>query len=311
MNDKHSPAGLAKSSTGIAGFDYLTGGGLPLERTALVLGGTGTGKTVFSLQTLVAGARQGEPGIFVTFSEPPQQVMQNGSGFGWNLEEFEHGKLIFLDAQMRPSIVRAGHFDLTGMLAGLRSVATEMGARRIVFDGLDVLLTLLDDRMSELQEVFRLRDWLLENRFTALITANIEGRGASMVDRWNLIQSIADCAVALDMVVHDGRSGRRLRVVKYRGSPCVEDEVAFNIGSTGIEVHVPITALTEPVSVIPAALQPEIAQARAELNQRIAEIDRFFEMKQAELDFLRKKQQPSSTERVPRPSTAKRAARVG
>src|SRR6185437_17175379 len=39
--------------TGVPGFDELSHGGLPRKRTTLVMGGPGTGKTVFALQTLV------------------------------------------------------------------------------------------------------------------------------------------------------------------------------------------------------------------------------------------------------------------
>jgi KaiC/GvpD/RAD55 family RecA-like ATPase len=38
------------------GFDDLTFGGLPRGRTTLVMGGPGSGKTVFALQVLVNGA---------------------------------------------------------------------------------------------------------------------------------------------------------------------------------------------------------------------------------------------------------------
>ena len=41
--------------TGIAGFDEITSGGLPRNRTTLLMGGPGCGKTVFALQTLVNG----------------------------------------------------------------------------------------------------------------------------------------------------------------------------------------------------------------------------------------------------------------
>jgi circadian clock protein KaiC len=57
-----------KGPTGIAGFDEITGGGLPPSRTTLLLGGPGSGKTTFSLQFLVHGATAcKEPGIFVAF----------------------------------------------------------------------------------------------------------------------------------------------------------------------------------------------------------------------------------------------------
>src|SRR6202051_2703010 len=65
LAENQDVAGLHKMPTGVEGFDAITGGGLPRNRTSLILGGPGGGKTVFALQTLVNGARHfGEPGIF-------------------------------------------------------------------------------------------------------------------------------------------------------------------------------------------------------------------------------------------------------
>ena len=59
---------LAKSATGIAGFDAITFGGLPSGRPSLVCGSTGCGKTLFGLSFLVNGAMVfGEPGVFMSF----------------------------------------------------------------------------------------------------------------------------------------------------------------------------------------------------------------------------------------------------
>ena len=53
-----------KAPTGIAGFDEITGGGLPRGRTTLLVGGPGSGKTIFALQFLKHGAQDcREPGI--------------------------------------------------------------------------------------------------------------------------------------------------------------------------------------------------------------------------------------------------------
>ena len=110
---------LHKMPTGIEGFDLITGGGPPQNRTTLLLGGPGSGKTVFALQTLVNGARQfGEPGIFVAFEENSRQILINAASFGWKLPELEKKQLLFVDAKMRPDVIKAGEFDLSGMLAG-------------------------------------------------------------------------------------------------------------------------------------------------------------------------------------------------
>ena len=89
-----------KAPTGIIGFDEITGGGLPRSRTTLLVGGPGSGKTLFALQFLVNGARHGkEPGIFVAFEESSKRIVANAESFGWNLPELRRKKLYFMDAQ--------------------------------------------------------------------------------------------------------------------------------------------------------------------------------------------------------------------
>jgi hypothetical protein len=57
---------LKKSPTGIRGLDEIMGGGLPQERTTLVCGGPGCGKTLMATEFLVHGAQGfGEPGVFI------------------------------------------------------------------------------------------------------------------------------------------------------------------------------------------------------------------------------------------------------
>ena len=53
-----APAGLAKTLTGISGFDDITMGGVPTGRPTLVCGAAGCGKTLFATTFLVLGATQ-------------------------------------------------------------------------------------------------------------------------------------------------------------------------------------------------------------------------------------------------------------
>ena len=46
---------VQKLPTGIEGFDDVCRGGLPVSRSTLVSGTSGTGKTVFSLNTYITG----------------------------------------------------------------------------------------------------------------------------------------------------------------------------------------------------------------------------------------------------------------
>jgi len=234
-------ATLAKAPTGITGFDDICGGGLPQGRTTLLVGGPGSGKTIFAMQCLVHGARHcQEPGIFVAFEESPKRIAVNFEGFGWGLDELQPRQLAFVDAQPSPDLVQSGTFDLGGMLAALEAQAHIIGARRIVFDALDIMLALLPDASARRREVYRLHDWLNACGFTALITAKADDdstHGAGP-QPFGFMQFMVDCAVVLNHSMALGVSQRNLRVQKYRGSTFDENESPFVIGTSGFDVAI-------------------------------------------------------------------------
>jgi circadian clock protein KaiC len=225
---------IDKMPTGIKGFDDITDGGLPRGRTTLVIGGAGCGKTVFALQTLVNGLREKEPAIFVAFEESVSQIVVNAASFGWNLAAQQKKKLLFIfDARLSPAVVKAGEFDLVGMLTLLRSQVEEIGAKRIVFDGVDVLLSLLDDPIAERREIYRIRDWLAEMGLTGVIT---QKTGPVDDQRYGFLQFMVDCAVILRHEVVDGSAFRNLRVMKYRGSGFSGDEFPIALDYDGLQL---------------------------------------------------------------------------
>lgn len=72
--------------SGIPGLDEITGGGLIENRTYLLLGRAGTGKTILSLQWLLHARTLGEQGLYITLAEPGGDIAHNISSFGWSLE---------------------------------------------------------------------------------------------------------------------------------------------------------------------------------------------------------------------------------
>jgi circadian clock protein KaiC len=237
---KGIPQHLSKIATGIQGFDELSHGGLPRNRISLLKGGPGSGKTVFALQSLVSAAREREePGIFVAFEERPQQIVANAAGFKWDLPALLKRKLFFMDANLSPDVVQSGEFDLRGMLAMLKAKKEEIGARWIVFDGIDVLLTLLQNRNAEMREIYRIRDWLAENEVdAAIITAKIDGHGAEIA-HYGFLQFMVDCVIEFESRLDCGVALHRIQVTKYRGSAFAKGEFPVSFGAGGMEIAAP------------------------------------------------------------------------
>lgn len=228
---------IAKILTGISGLDEITRGGLPANRTTLITGGPGSGKTILALQTLVNGVQEfDEAGIFVAFEEPPRRIAENAASFGWSLPALEKESLFFLDARLNPNVVQTGEFDLTALLAAAKTRADEMGAKRIIFDAIDVLLTLMDDPAAERRELHRLQEWLTVSGLTGIITSKVDGTDPALTRRNSFMQFMADAVISLNHHVADRISIRSARVMKYRGSSFAENEAPLVIGSGGIEI---------------------------------------------------------------------------
>jgi len=92
--------GIEKIETGIEGFDLISEGGLPKGRTTLIAGTSGSAKTVFAVQFLAERIiKKNEPGVFVTFEEPPEDIRKNVISLGWDVIKWEkEGKWAFVDA---------------------------------------------------------------------------------------------------------------------------------------------------------------------------------------------------------------------
>jgi circadian clock protein KaiC len=238
--NKRIPPYPPKIETGIRGFDELSLGGLPRSCISLLKGGPGSGKTVFALQSLVNAAHErGQPGIFVAFEERPRQIIANASGFKWDLPALLRKKLFFMDANLSPDVVQSGEFDLRGMLAMLKAKKEEMGARWIVFDGIDVLLTLLQNPTAEVREIYRIRDWLAENEVNAAIfTAKVDNHGVAIA-KYDFLQFMVDCVIELDSRLECGVALHRIQITKYRGSAFARGEFPVSFGAGGMEIAGP------------------------------------------------------------------------
>lgn len=231
---------LAKSRTGIRGFDDITGGGLPSGRPSLICGGPGAGKTLFSMEFLVRGAlEEGEPGVFVSFEESPRDLTANVASLGFDLAELVRTKKLLIDHVVvnRADIEETGEFDLDGLFIRLEHAINSIGAKRVVLDTVESLLSGLTNTLAVRSELRRLFHWLKERGVTTVITAE---RGEKTLTREGLEEYVSDCVIVLDQRTEHQVATRRLQIVKYRGSSYAGNEFPFLIDTHGFSI-IPIT----------------------------------------------------------------------
>lgn len=233
---------LAKSPTGIQGFDEITGGGLPTGRPTLVCGGAGCGKTLLAMEFLVRGATQyNEPGVFMAFEETVRDLSANVASLGFDLDGLVRRKKLVLDYVYveRSEIEETGEYDLEGLFIRLAQAIDSIGAKRVVLDTIESLFAGLPNPLILRAEIRRLFRWLKDKGVTAIITGE---RGDETLTRQGLEEYVSDCVIVLDHRVSEQVSSRRLRVVKYRGSTHGTNEYPFLIDETGFTV-LPVTSL--------------------------------------------------------------------
>ncbi len=263
MNENQLPV-LPKSPTQIEGLDMILKGGLPTGRTSLIIGGPGSGKSLFGLEFLYHAAQDGEPGIFISFEEQVADLRTNTGTLGWYLEPLEqNGKLFLFDARIDPKAIVTGEFGIQSFLAILNHKIKTMGAKRVAIDAIDVLMRLINDERREQNELLALHQWLSEQKVTALLTVKAP-RDAVHAQHYEFLDYMADCVIHLDNRMLGQLSTRRLRVIKYRGSGFGSNEYPFVIDPPGITL-LPIS----DIGLSHQALGERISTGLAELDNLI------------------------------------------
>jgi circadian clock protein KaiC len=254
-------AGLPKALTGIEGLDDITGGGFPRGRPTLVCGGAGCGKTLLAMEFLVRGATEyGEPGVFMAFEETAQELAQNVTSLGFDLDELVAQKKLAIDFVRveRSEIEETGDYDLEGLFVRLGHAIDSIGAKRVALDTIETLFSGLSKETVLRAELRRLFRWLKDKGVTAVVTGE---RGEGLLTRHGLEEYVSDCVILLDHRVIDQVSTRRVRIVKYRGTAHGTNEYPFLIDEDGISV-LPITS---------AGLKHEVSKER--VSTGVARLD--------------------------------------
>ena len=245
MSVEQNSDAVQKLATGIASFDMISKGGLPRNRTTLLSGTAGSGKTVYAVQFLAAGIEAGEHGVFVTFEESPTDIRQNMRSFGWDLEAWEmNGTLAMVDASPDPDteVIESGSFDLGALLARVENAVRKVGATRVSIDSLGAMFSQFTDQSLVRRELFRIAVALKRMGVTAVMTAErTEDYGP--IARFGVEEFIADNVMVLRNHLEDEKRRRTIELLKFRGTDHQKGEFPFTIVEGEGLVVIPLSAI--------------------------------------------------------------------
>ncbi|MBS42012.1 MAG: circadian clock protein KaiC [Nocardioides sp.] len=239
------------------GLDQVLAGGLPQGRTTVVCGTAGSGKTILGIQFLSDGAQQGEPGVFVTFEETPDDLRRNARALGFDIADHEeNGAWRFVDATFDPGAEEelVGSYDFAGLLARVEHAVRVSGATRVVIDSFGVVLTRFPDAPTVRRELHRLVTVLRDLEVTAIVTSE-RNDDYGPLSRHGVEEFVADNVMVLRNALDEETRRRTVEVLKLRG--CDHQTGEF-----------PLTILPDE-GIVAITLEPELATTGS-TSERIA-----------------------------------------
>ena len=244
MSTQLSTAVIAKLPTGIPGLDLVTEGGLPKVRTTLVTGTAGSAKTVFAVQFIAEGVKNGESGVFITFEESPRDIRANMRGLDWDIEHWEsEGRWAFVDASPQPdeSLI-TGPYDLGALMARIESAVTRVKATRVSLDSLGAIFTQFSDPAVVRRELLRIATALKKLGVTSVMTAERKEEYGE-ISRFGVEEFVADNVIILRNILDDEKRRRTIETLKFRGTHHQKGEYPFTVIPNQGIVVIPLSAI--------------------------------------------------------------------
>ena len=226
MTDNISISGDKRLSMGVPVLDEMMGGGLPAGYSLLVVGPSGSGKSVLATEFLAEGVRVGEPGVIAAFEKSPNQLLSH------KLDALVKG------GQVGVIDTRTLDLSLDEILHDLVVMINDMKAKRVVIDSLSGLELALASVFHEdfREALYRLVAVLTGMGVTVLMTSELE-------DQYNFLRFsaygnafLADAILLQRYVELDGQFKRVVSVVKVRASAHSKEIRFFDVEKDNIVI---------------------------------------------------------------------------
>lgn len=265
------PVSTDRVSLGVPRLDQMLTGGVHRGSTVLITGSAGTGKTTLAASAVDAACARGEPALFVSFEESPDQLVRNMRSVGIDLGRWVSAGLLRLWGQ------RATAFGLESHLAGIERLLDETTPGIAVLDAVGSL-THIGAQSEVTAAVAREVDMMKSRGITGILTSltHEDREETSSVDASSLI----DTWLLLRNVESDGERNRLLFVIKSRGTAHSNQVREFILTDHGPELL--------DVSVGERGVLTGSARMTQVAEERAAEAERRGELERRQLDLARR-----------------------
>jgi circadian clock protein KaiC len=231
-----SSSSLQRCKTGIVGLDLILKGGIPKSRIYLVQGEPGTGKTTLALQFLMEGARNGEKGLYITFSETKEEIEAISESHGWDISKIALLELSSIEQQLKPesqnTVFHPSEVEMTQTTEILLAEVERVKPIRVVFDSVSEMRMLADTSLRYRRQMLALKQFFTGKNCTVFLLDDLT---ASPTDLQ--VQSIVHGVINLQkMHPTFGDERRRLNIVKMRGIQFLGGHHDYEICRGGMQV---------------------------------------------------------------------------
>ena len=240
---------MTKVKTGVPGFDVISAGGLPMGRSTLVVGRSGTGKTILGLQVAASLARNGITTIVIGIEETAEDLLSTGDGLGFNLSGlFSEGR-VHISEMMRPleePTIVSGDYDVFGLVHRIEHLVKKTGAKAIVLDSATALFSPRPPQDLLRSHFFQLVHCFRRLGLTAIILAEAPADYGQLTTL-GVEDYVCDMVVIMRLAIDGERRRRSIEINKYRRSPHYKGEFPCTITTKGLAIF-PLDAPDRPES---------------------------------------------------------------
>lgn len=239
--------GREMRGSGTPALDKLLGGGVERGSSVLILGPSGTGKSLLTLGFIVAAAQRGESAAMFVFDEELGLLFERARGIGIDLEAMVRDGSLFIEQ------VDAAEMTPGELASRVRHCVEVYGARTVVLDSLNGYQASMPGEHALVLHMHELLQYLNRQGVSTFLTIAQHGLVGDMQSPVD-VTYLADTVILLRYFEATGRVRRAISVIKKRTSAHEDTIREFRIGSNGIVLGDPLMAFQGVLRGIPTLL---------------------------------------------------------